>query len=60
MDSEWESPEPPDPINHVCSIQVNRFQKKHFTYPSLQIFKIIIRDFFLQNLILRTILCGTA
>jgi len=38
---------------------VNRFQKKCFTYRSVQILKVLSGDLILQNLILRTISCGT-
>jgi len=44
--------------------QVTRFQKKYFTYRSIQKFKILFRGFFPQksneNLILLTRSCGTA
>ena len=50
---------PPDPINHVCSLTGRWISKNHFTYRSVQIFKILFQGFILQNLILRTRLCGT-
>ena len=49
---------PPDPINHVYSLPGKYMSQKHFTYPSVQIFKILFRRFYSQksnqNLILRT------
>ena len=51
-------------INHVCSLPGKYASQKYFTYPSVQIFKILFRGFCSQktnkNLILRTRPCGTA
>jgi len=40
---------PPDPINHVYSLPGKYMSQKYFTYPSVQIFKILFRGFILQN-----------
>jgi len=55
---------PPDPINHVYSLPGKYMSEKYFTYPSVQIFKILFRGFYSQksnkNMILRTRPCGSA
>jgi len=51
---------PPDPINHLCSFSGIQIFENHFTYHSVQIFKPCAEDQMLQDLILRTRLCGTA
>ena len=40
---------PPDPINHVYSLPGKYMSQKYFTYPSVQIFKILFRGFILKN-----------
>jgi len=50
---------PPDPINHLCSLTGKQISENHFTYHSVQYLKSCSGDFILQNLILRTRLCGT-
>ena len=50
---------PPDPINHLCSLTGKWISENHFTYRSVQYLKSCSGDFILQNLILRTRLCGT-
>ena len=54
---------PPDPINHAYSLTGKYMSQKYFTYPSVQIFKILFQGFYSpksnQNLIL-TRPCGTA
>ena len=56
--------QPPDPINHVYSLPGKQISNFFFTYPSIQIFKILFRGFFsqksIENLILRTRSYGTA
>jgi len=41
---------PPNPINHVCSLTGKSILKKHFTYRSVQIFKIIFRRFLISRI----------
>ena len=50
---------PPDPINHVCFLKGKQISENNFTYRSVQYLKSCSGDFILQNLILRTRLCGT-
>jgi len=50
---------PPDPINNVCSLTGKQISQNDFTYRSVQYLKSCSGDFILQNLILRTRLCGT-
>ena len=49
----------PDPINHVCSLTGKQISEIHFTDRSVQYLKSCSGDLILQNLILRTKLCGT-
>ena len=37
---------PPDPINHVCSLAGKYISGKHFTYRSVQMFKILFQRFY--------------
>jgi len=39
----------PDPINHACSLPAKYISKKHFTYRSTQIFRIMFQGFILKN-----------
>ena len=41
--------DPPDPINHVYSLPGKYMSQKYFTYPSVQIFTILFREFMLKN-----------
>jgi len=60
---------PPDPINYLCSLTGVCISQKYFTSRWVQIFQILFqgwfyakscsKDFTLQDLILRTRLCGT-
>jgi len=43
---EW----PPDPISHVCSLTGKYILRKHFTYRSVQIFKIMFRRFLFSRI----------
>jgi len=36
---------PPDPINRLCSFPDSQISENHFTYPSVQIFKIMCGGF---------------
>ena len=49
---------PPDPINNVCSLSNLQISRNSFTYYSVQIFKSCAEDQMIQDLILRTRLCG--
>jgi len=40
---------PPDPINHVYSLPGKYMSQMYFTYPSVQIFKILFRGFYSQK-----------
>jgi len=50
---------PPDPINHYVHLLVNRFQKSILLIIQYRCLKSCSEDFMLQDLILRTRLCGT-
>ena len=51
--------EPPDQINNLCSFTGKRFQKIMLLIVQYKCLKSCSKDFSLQNLILRTRLCGT-
>ena len=48
-----------DPRNNLYSLTGKSISKNYFTYRSVQYLKSCSGDFILQNLILRTRLCGT-
>ena len=50
---------PPIPINYVCSLSGCQISANYHTYRSGQIFKSCAEDQRLQDVILRTRLCGT-
>ena len=52
-------PFPPDLINHLCSFQVNRFQKSIILIVQYNYLKSCSGDFILQNSILCTRACST-
>jgi len=60
--SRQHSGSPPDPINYLCSLTGVCISQKYFTYCSVQTFQMLFQGFkfTLQNLILRTRLCGTS
>jgi len=41
---------PPDPISNVCSLTGKYISRKHFTYRSVQIFKIMFRRFLFSRI----------